>query len=241
MNEEEIVINSEDFPFQETIRETDFKQDMSEDQIDQFLYKNHRFTSLDILIKDLQELSQQLNQNLLSLVNQDYNDFIKLGKSINGGDELISSISEDLKNFKIDLEEYRNQFQTMDDDVSQVLEKRQLLVDLKTNLKLNLLIHEQMDLFDICVKETNTSVEQLRRITSVYLSIMNTNKYLENDGFITVAERSHFQDQYVHSKISSIFLEFKSFLQQMAENGKRDQNNDLVLEIAKVQTVLSVK
>lgn len=232
------VHGSEDFPFPVSIVETDFKNGVfQEDQIDQFLYKNHRFTSLEILIQDLQKLSSQLNQNLLDLVNNDYNDFIRLGKSINGGDDLISTLSEDLKNFKIELNTYKQKFTCMDDDVDKALKARLLLIELKTNVKLNLLIRDQLEVFDQLVKNVHCNVEQLRKITSVYLSILNINEYLSK-GVGSLQEKSHFQEQFVQAKISSIYLEFNSFIDHVAQRSKQEKDNDLRLEVAKIRVVL---
>ncbi|CAK9436426.1 uncharacterized protein LODBEIA_P09840 [Lodderomyces beijingensis] len=231
----------EEFPFPVSIVATNFKGEFKQEHIDHFLYKNHRFTSLDILIKDLKKLSSQLNQNLLDLVNHDYNDFIKLGKSINGGSDLISSISEDLKNFKNELTRLSDKFSTMDDMVREALETRQALIDVKTNLKLSLLMHDQIQLFDACVKEDKMSAEQLRKVTGVYLSIMNIEEYLQRSGEFKVEGRTHFEEQYVQSKISSIFLEFKSYLQETADKNRTERDGDLALEIAKINTVLGLK
>lgn len=98
-------------PYPTSIIQTDFKNfDSDSHEIDLFLYKNYRFSSIDSIIKELTELSTNLNQNLLDLVNDDYHDFIDLGKSINDGLDLINAIVEDLKNFEIELVNYYKNF-----------------------------------------------------------------------------------------------------------------------------------
>ncbi|KAI5966678.1 hypothetical protein KGF57_000642 [Candida theae] len=178
--QEQAEEEEEDFPFPVSISTTDFKNFNNDPgAIDQFLYKSHRFTSLDVLIKELKQLSSTLNQNLLDIVNHDYTDYIKLGKSINGGDDLINSVSEDLKQFKLQLRQYSDKFASMDQSIGAALELRKQLIELKSIAKLQLLLHDQIEDFEHLIKlKDPISLQNLQKITACYLSIINIDKHL---------------------------------------------------------------
>ncbi|KAF6067133.1 conserved oligomeric Golgi complex component, COG2 family protein [Candida albicans] len=181
MSQEFDILNGTDeFPYPTSIIQTDFKNfDSDSHEIDLFLYKNYRFSSIDSIIKELTELSTNLNQNLLDLVNDDYHDFIDLGKSINDGLDLINAIVEDLKNFEIELVNYYKKFSDLDNRLYQILQNRKFLNNLKTCIKLNLILHDQITEFDNCmnnqIQEENNiqGLNQLKTLTSLYLSINN--------------------------------------------------------------------
>lgn len=240
MSQEFDILNGTDeFPYPTSIIQTDFKNfDSDSHEIDLFLYKNYRFSSIDSIIKELTELSTNLNQNLLDLVNDDYHDFIDLGKSINDGLDLINAIVEDLKNFEIELVNYYKKFLDLDNRLYQILQNRKFLNNLKTCIKLNLILHDQITEFDNCmnnqIQEENNiqGLNQLKTLTSLYLSINNIeiflNKFIQlgniddvnnsidnndndnNNGNHRV--NSPFHDNYINNKIASIKLEFKSYL-----------------------------
>ncbi|KAG7663290.1 uncharacterized protein J8A68_003204 [[Candida] subhashii] len=237
-NEFDVLDGTDEFPYPISIARTDFKN-FNEEEIDQFLYKNHRFTSIDILIKELSQLSNSLNQTLLDLVNNDYNDFIKLGKSINGGFDLINLISGDLKGFKLELTNYQNKFNTSYETLDNVLNKRQQLIELKTSAKLNLLLHDQVVEFDNYIEQKDTIdlSTELKKLTGLYLSISNINQFLES------RQSNQFQETYLANKISSLKYEFKSYLDQLAKreitNNKKDSS--LILEILNVYKMIGLE
>ncbi|CAI5755532.1 unnamed protein product [Candida verbasci] len=200
MNEFDILNGTDEFPYPQSLINTDFKN-FNIDEIDLFLYKNHRFTSIDQLIKDLKKLSTELNETLLNLVNNDYNDFIKLGKSINGGYEIINMLIQDLKGFKSDLVKYESKFNNKLDNIEKTIQLRQELVKLKTKSKLTILLNDQIVQFDTCLN-TEKDVDKL---TGLYLSIIKTSEYLETDSKLL---------ESLQSKVNSIQFEYISFIKQ---------------------------
>lgn len=68
--------------------------------VDKFLFKNYRFTSLEDLQRELTLLLKELDQELLDMVNNDYFDFIDLGKSLNGGEILVDKVRVDVTKYK---------------------------------------------------------------------------------------------------------------------------------------------
>lgn len=233
------ISEEEDFPFPVSISTTDFKNFNNEPHaIDQFLYKHHRFTSLDVLIKELKQLSSTLNQNLLDIVNHDYTDFIKLGKSINGGDDLINSVSEDLKQFKLQLIQYDEKFNTMENEIGMSLKVRQQLIELKSIAKLQLLLHDQIENFENLTKE-ELNLHHIQKITATYLSIINIDKHLSK---LTsgVENQSKIQQQYLNGKVASVIMEFKSFLRLLLTDIKQKKITDpnLVMQVLNIQKMI---
>lgn len=242
----------EDFPFPVSISTTDFKNFNNDPHaIDQFLYKNHRFTSLDVLIKELTQLSSTLNQNLLDIVNHDYTDYIKLGKSINGGDDLINSVSEDLKQFKLQLVQYSDKFDVMDSEVGTSLRIRKQLIELKSIAKLQLLLHDQIENFETLTanklnnKQKNNPIDgqSLTKITASYLSIINIDKHLTklmDVNGIDVEKQSKFQQQYLNGKVASVIMEFKSFVSLLMTDVKRKRitEADLVMQVLNIRKLI---
>lgn len=268
MSQEFDILNGTDeFPYPTSIIQTDFKNfDSDSHEIDLFLYKNYRFSSIDSIIKELTELSTNLNQNLLDLVNDDYHDFIDLGKSINDGLDLINAIVEDLKNFEIELVNYYKKFLDLDNRLYQILQNRKFLNNLKTCIKLNLILHDQITEFDNCmnnqIQEENNiqGLNQLKTLTSLYLSINNIeiflNKFIQlgnidnvnnsidnndndnNNGNHRV--NSPFHDNYINNKIASIKLEFKSYLDQLIrkELKKKARNSQIMIELLNIYKLI---
>ncbi|KGQ82861.1 hypothetical protein MEU_05611 [Candida albicans P37005] len=268
MSQEFDILNGTDeFPYPTSIIQTDFKNfDSDSHEIDLFLYKNYRFSSIDSIIKELTELSTNLNQNLLDLVNDDYHDFIDLGKSINDGLDLINAIVEDLKNFEIELVNYYKKFSDLDNRLYQILQNRKFLNNLKTCIKLNLILHDQITEFDNCmnnqIQEENNiqGLNQLKTLTSLYLSINNIeiflNKFIQlgniddvnnsidnndndnNNGNHRV--NSPFHDNYINNKIASIKLEFKSYLDPLIrkELKKKARNSQIMIELLNIYKLI---
>lgn len=268
MSQEFDILNGTDeFPYPTSIIQTDFKNfDSDSHEIDLFLYKNYRFSSIDSIIKELTELSTNLNQNLLDLVNDDYHDFIDLGKSINDGLDLINAIVEDLKNFEIELVNYYKKFLDLDNRLYQILQNRKFLNNLKTCIKLNLILHDQITEFDNCmnnqIQEENNiqGLNQLKTLTSLYLSINNIeiflNKFIQlgniDDVNNSIDNNDHdnnngnhrvnspFHDKYINNKIASIKLEFKSYLDQLIrkELKKKARNSQIMIELLNIYKLI---
>ncbi|EEQ43367.1 hypothetical protein MG5_05595 [Candida albicans P57072] len=268
MSQEFDILNGTDeFPYPTSIIQTDFKNfDSDSHEIDLFLYKNYRFSSIDSIIKELTELSTNLNQNLLDLVNDDYHDFIDLGKSINDGLDLINAIVEDLKNFEIELVNYYKKFSDLDNRLYQILQNRKFLNNLKTCIKLNLILHDQITEFDNCmnnqIQEENNiqGLNQLKTLTSLYLSINNIeiflNKFIQlgniDDVNNSIDNNDHdnnngnhrvnspFHDNYINNKIASIKLEFKSYLDQLIrkELKKKTRNSQIMIELLNIYKLI---
>ena len=197
-----------EFPYPTAITRESFQ--LAEFSCDDFLYENHRYTLIDVLIKDLTALLDELKRELLDLVNTDYTDFIRLGKSIDGGGELIVTMLAELRAFEAACQTGEEHLSKAHDDVHEALQaKRQLLVT-KNHAKLCLLLLSQIDNFETLVNTQVTAQlapEHLRNATSVYVSINKLYTML-----------CHFDIAYIKGlkvKVSNIALEFRDYLREM--------------------------
>ncbi|KAK6202466.1 uncharacterized protein RJT21DRAFT_112421 [Scheffersomyces amazonensis] len=250
MSDLDILNGSDEFPYPISINRTDFKS-FDQAEIDDFLYKNHRFTSIDVLIKELTQLSKDLNQNLLDLVNNDYNDFIRLGKSINGGLDLINLVSGDLKSFKFDLVNHYKRFEDSHQLLDNALKKRQQLIHLKTLAKLNVVLNDQVTNFENALildaneprRGHHITPEKLKSLTGMYLSISHLYQFVCSHSVIfessdTTADTelkdtneknnipaSLFTKNYLNHKIASIKFEFKTYLDEIVKFSLRDHGH----------------
>jgi conserved oligomeric Golgi complex subunit 2 len=64
---------------------------------------SERYQTLEDLRNELRELSQSLNKELLDLVNENYQDFLSLGSTLNGGEEKVEELRVGLLAFQHDL------------------------------------------------------------------------------------------------------------------------------------------
>lgn len=234
--EYDILNGSDLFPYPITISREDFqgendlKLEAQDDfKVDEYLYQNHRFTSIDSLIKDLSTLSKSLNQELLDLVNNDYNDFIELGKSIHGGLELINNIKMDLKNFNQELISTNNNFTISQETLNYSLNKKKQLINLKTKIKLLLLLNDQIDNFetllnfDIDSENSNISNDKtssnLKNLTTLYLSFSKLNNLLSKDSI-------NFVENNLKQRVSSLKFEYKAYLDELLTRILHQQSSD---------------
>lgn len=105
--------------------------------VDDFLYKNFRFNSLNSLYKELSTLNSGLNDELLNLVNEDYHDFIKLGKSINNENfvSILNTIKYNVNNYKKILEiQQKENFQKNYNQIKEGLKIKRKIFFLKNQV-----------------------------------------------------------------------------------------------------------
>lgn len=236
----------EDFPYPVTIAREDFQNDDSSEFVpDHFLYENHRFTQIQPLILDLTTLSKNLNQELLDLVNNDYNDFIRLGKSIDGSLELINNILVSVNNFGLDLHQSRANFVDSLDLVRSSLGYKKRMEALKTKIKLSLLLNDSISNFEVLlnyeVSENAPNyhqlvVDKLRNLTSLFLSFTNLYSLLTQD---ENTEAILFVSN-MKVKILSLKFEFKAYMDEVLEahlKADHGRNGDVMLALLNVYKV----
>ncbi|PGH28883.1 hypothetical protein GX50_08371 [[Emmonsia] crescens] len=84
----------------------------------------NRHQTLSDLQTELRELSQSLNNELLDLVNENYQDFISLGSALKGGEEKVEQVRVGLLGFQRDVKGIRDGFEKRIGDISALLEEK---------------------------------------------------------------------------------------------------------------------
>ncbi|PGH04226.1 hypothetical protein GX51_03571 [Blastomyces parvus] len=87
----------------------------------------NRHQTLSDLQTELRELSQCLNNELLDLVNENYQDFLSLGSALKGGDEKVEQVRVGLLAFQRDVKGIRDGYEKRIDDISALLGERKAL------------------------------------------------------------------------------------------------------------------
>jgi conserved oligomeric Golgi complex subunit 2 len=96
-----------------------------------------RHQTLEDLRTDLRERSQALSQELLDLVNTNYEQFLSLGSDLKGGDEKVEDVRVGLLGFKRGVEDVRTKVRERKHDVETLLvEKKGIGKDIALGRKL---------------------------------------------------------------------------------------------------------
>ena len=85
---------------------------------------NNRFQTLEDLRSELRQRSQDLNKELLDLVNSNYEDFLGLGRDLQGGDEKIEEVRLGVLGFKREVEGLRDNIREQRLEIEQVTERQ---------------------------------------------------------------------------------------------------------------------
>lgn len=231
----------DDLPFLTLIDKTDFTT-IELNDIDAFLH-THRFTELSVIIEELSTLSTKLNTTLLEMVNHDYNDFIKLGKSINGGLEMINTIAGDMWAFKTELLTHHDRLTSALKTVDYALAQRLKLTKIKTLSKVSLILDEQITSFEMALQMLDDGVpdgalSSLQRLTGIYTSVSSLYDFLQ-----TTSEGippANFTTSYLASKVAAIRHEFLSYLDSTLKLASQasPKDADLILQILNVCRVV---
>ncbi|ODH52750.1 hypothetical protein GX48_00944 [Paracoccidioides brasiliensis] len=87
----------------------------------------NRHQTLSDLQTELRELSQSLNNELLDLVNENYQDFLSLGSALRGGEEKVEQVRVGLLGFQRDVKGLRDLFEKRVGEVAELIEKKKKL------------------------------------------------------------------------------------------------------------------
>lgn len=147
--EEELDLEDEEFPYPKRITRETFLDDLQIDpsnpeqsilrineikfNVDQFLFDHYRFTSLEDLQAELSSLLKELDQELFNLVNNDYFDFINLGKSLEGGESLVDRLRVDVSRYRKKLTDENRRLDESKDRVESSLGNIKKLKQLKVS------------------------------------------------------------------------------------------------------------
>lgn len=247
----------EEFPYPLSITRDAFAENEAFDP-DTFLFKNHRFTSLETLLSDLSDLSKALNRDLLDLVNNEYSNFIELGQSISCGLELIDNVSYEVRKFNKIMDQTIESLTASSATAAGVLKHKKRLNLLKNKAKLIILLHEQCTSFetllglDLGQTIPEKLVDKLNTLATLYFSVvkifsvlMEANNALDSSTNKTTSDVSSFSrltelgsshslpstsseemcvffDKSVRTKVMSLKLEFKLYMNELTTFAKKD-------------------
>ncbi|MCJ1370023.1 hypothetical protein MMC20_001235 [Loxospora ochrophaea] len=85
---------------------------------------HNRHQTLEDLRSELRTRSQELNKELLDLVNSNYQDFLSLGSSLQGGEEKVEEVRVGLLGFKRDVEGLKEKVDDRRKEVDQLVEEK---------------------------------------------------------------------------------------------------------------------
>ncbi|RKF62828.1 hypothetical protein GcC1_144016 [Golovinomyces cichoracearum] len=112
--------NEDDLPSPEELLRSDFlSSDFDASNYLSSLCDRHQ--SLEDLQSDLRERSQFLSQELIDLVNYNYERFLSLGSDLNGGEEQLEDVRVGLLGFKSGVMDVRGKVKTKKDELERLL------------------------------------------------------------------------------------------------------------------------
>lgn len=258
----EAATPTEEFPYPMNITRDDFS-DIQHFDADAFLSRHHRYTSLDLLLSDLTNLSKSLNKDLLALVNDEYTSFIQLGQSISDCLGLINLIAGDTAKLNTVLATSLGNLQESSQLAAAAVQHKKRLNLLKNKAKLILLLSDQAASFETLLGLNVTDAdparlsEKLRSLATLYLSITKIHSVVskvpgpsntgspEEDSSLasdltpSVSASCPLFEKVLEPKIFSLKHEFKLYLDELLVLAKKSPAtyNTLILDILHVYRV----
>lgn len=187
--EDEIDYDTEEFPYPKQVTRSAFLHDLQIDEsdpskslqnlkshtfdVDKFLHDNYRYTLLEDLQKELNVLLTDLEKDLFDLVNDDYFEFIKLGKSLDGGEGLVDSLRVDVGKYRKKVADENRKLQESQGFVQRSVANLDKLSELKKHAQRMLLLDTLIQKFETLLNQTKstTHIQILKQLTSLYLSL----------------------------------------------------------------------
>lgn len=248
-----------DFPFTQHMTKDLF--DYQVDQVEQendgkfdadlLLYQNYRFMMLEDLRKELGDLLDQLDDQLVDLINRDYQDFITLGQSVGGTVETIQMVKFDVTSYKNSLASNQKYIDNVINTVKKLKSQKTNLSKLKWKAEALVLLHTQVDMFEKYIakkiQDEVVTFEQINKLTSLYLSITSIldsilEEHKPEDGPIVILEKLKSQvnsSRYEYQSIMDTYISgLKSEIKKMTSSQPQDPKSVSELQ-EQVMTILT--
>lgn len=223
------------FPYPISVGRKDFQlADSNGFDVDEYLCKNCRFTSLDNLIYDLTGLAESLNKELLDLVNAEYQSFINLGQLIDGSLGLIHKTQVDLRNFRSNLEKTYSTLNSSHHSVNEALELRANLIVKQSKARFIIILEEQVNYFEILLaREDMNTVDKLRNLAKLYFSFNAIHRILGD-------EDNRFFRNVLEPKLLSLKYEFESYIDEILRRHRtfKEGKQDIMLQLLNIYKIL---
>lgn len=216
------------------------------------LLRYYKYWSLDDLSTTLGQLLKEVDQDLVELVNSHYLNFISLGKSMDGSQDLTRDIKIDLASYIKQLSKANSEITKDLDATAKLVEYKQRLVVYKRLVSTILLVNSQVETFtQLCNGlSTDSSVlsdEKLHHLAALYFSINKQYSVLLK----MVASRPEIGNKQVlrdceivrvlSKRLGALELEFKSLLDaHLKELHKLSghENNQRIFDVVRLYKVL---
>ncbi|OWB74776.1 hypothetical protein B5S31_g4597 [[Candida] boidinii] len=125
-----------------------------------FLYENYKYWSLNDLITSFNKLLDEIDNELITLVNNDYSDFIKLGKSVDGTNELMSNIKLDLNDYSNSLKKSIKNLNKDDEIINNLINHKKNLNNFKNLINFILILNEQIEYCEILLENKDDEIDE---------------------------------------------------------------------------------
>ncbi|KAH3688085.1 hypothetical protein WICPIJ_000927 [Wickerhamomyces pijperi] len=246
----ELDSDSETFPYPKQVTRSTFLQDLqidetnptksltdlnsSEFQVDKFLFEHYRYTVLDDLQNELNVLLKELDQELFDLVNDDYFEFIKLGKALDGGEGLIDTLRIDVGKYRKKLVDEDLKLSKSQDHVRQTVDNLQNLKQLQKHASNMLLLDTLMGKFETLLNKTKSTayIQILKQLTSLYLSIHQLLSSIPATYQFMINKSEH---------LTMLRHEFKAVLDEYLRNAILNQTDaDTATDIVEILGIYSI-
>lgn len=211
-------------------------QNIDKFDISKFLLDHYKYRDLSDMSNGLSSLIENIDDELIENVNENYLSFINLGKSIDGSFDLIHDIKIDLsdylKNIRLSNEDIEKDLGTVD----KIDTTRKKLNTLKNNARNIITVSEMIECFDkLCVNFSYdfNSIENIKQMTSLYFSIGKVFEKLNSlESNIDIIKP-------LNKKMNDLKLEFRSLVKDylLDIKGLKNQNENF-FEAFKVYQIL---
>ncbi|KAK9476310.1 oligomeric golgi complex component, COG2-domain-containing protein [Lipomyces japonicus] len=218
-------------PYAKPIRREAFSSPQEFDP-DDFLLTQHRFQTLEDLERQLVDWSHTLQKELVELINQDYADFVGLGRSVAGGEIKVTDIKLNVISFRREVEGISIRMTDVVQEIDELLLKKKQIRQ-KENLGRSLLFYAQriqqleflLDNEDPIQFNTNPTSSRYSRITSLvsdYVNLTDFRKHIHaNHPFVKA------QEARVAKIKDRLLSELESLLQLSSQERSSEGSNGI--------------
>lgn len=181
----------------------DLLNDSQTDDLDDFLNTNYRFESIDLLIKELNTLNEQLNGELIELVNGNFNQFVNLSLSLEGSNNLINSIQTSLSSFDVKLSKLISKFGDIDTQLKHIFQFQDDLLVIRYKIQM--------------IKLANSMIANLNSYILTLSSEVDINCYKIVINLIVNIQKLIFDHPAINlKKFNSLLFEVKAILNKVS-------------------------
>lgn len=148
---------------------------------DEFLTSYHKFQTLDDLQKQLKQWSEKLSQELVDVINEDYGDFLHLGKQLSGGESKVQDVKMEIQSFQKETTKVKNSLDHNRKEIDALLEKKKHITLLQNRAKGLLIFSSRLDELESSLNDTSLIHDpvQLESIAKKYLALIKLTKKMK--------------------------------------------------------------